>query len=295
MKNKQEARNPEMHQMKSKMERRHDMQKSAASGFFRALLILALVLIGLSEARAQQPTDQPLPPATLLPDIEVLATPYVWFPWISAGIRPADTRLPSPSNTIDPGSLYSHLTWVPFMSQAEFRNGSYGVITDFIHAPLKSGISTRDILFGGGTGNFTMNTGSAVVLYRALTLPNQNADLGLGFRAWGLDGTIALNPRRERVPPVTVANGLAWADPLIAARYHYDFGNGFAATAYGDLGGFGVGAHFDWQLLGTIDYAMRPGLDLHVGFRSLNFSYGAPRANISMNMNGPIISATFRF
>ena len=181
------------------------------------------------------------------------------------------------------------------MGQAEFRNGQFGVVTDFIHAPLKSGISTRDILFGGGTGNFTINTGSAVFLYRALALPNQNADIGLGFRAWGLDGAIALNPLRQRVPPVTVANGLSWADPLIAARYHYDFGNGFAATAYGDLGGFGVGAHFDWQLLGTIDYAMRPGLDLHFGFRSLNFSYGAPRANISMNMNGPIISATFRF
>ena len=55
------------------------VQKSAASGFFRALLILALVLIGL-EARAQQQADQPLPPATLFPDIEVLATPYLWFP-----------------------------------------------------------------------------------------------------------------------------------------------------------------------------------------------------------------------
>ena len=97
------------------------------------------------------------------------------------------------------------------------------------------------------------------------------------------------------MPSVTIANGLSWADPLIAARYHYDFGNGLAATAYADLGGFGGGAHFDWQLLGTIDYALQPGLDLHVGFRSLNFSYGAPRANVSMNMNGPIISATFRF
>ena len=123
-----------------------------------------------------------------MPGIEVLATPYLWFPWIAAGIRPADTRLPSPSNTIGPGKLYGHLTWVPFMGQAEFRSGSFGVVTDFIHAPLKSGISTRDILFGGGTGNFTLNTGSAVVLYRALALPNQNADIGLGFRAWGLDG-----------------------------------------------------------------------------------------------------------
>jgi len=255
-------------------------------------------MISLAEARAQQSADQPPPvppPATLLPGIEVLPTTYLWFPWTGVSLRPADTRLPSPSNTIDPGKLYGHLTWVPFMGQVEFRSDSFGIITDFIHAPLKSGISTRDILFGSSTGEFTINTGSAVGLYRVLTSPNQNADIGLGFRAWGLDGLITLNPLHQRVSPLTVANGLSWADPLIAARYHYDFGNVFAATAYGDFGGFGVGAHFDWQLLGTIDYTLRPGLDLHAGFRSLNFSFGAQRANISMNMNGPIISATFRF
>src|SRR3954447_906000 len=283
--------------MNSKLDGSRTVWNSTKIRVFRALSVLAVALIGLTDARAQQPADlpSPPPPATLLSGIEVLPTTYVWFPWTGVDVRPANTRFPSASTTIDPGNLYGHLTWVPFMGQAEFRSGPFGVVVDYIHAPLKSGISTRNILFGGGTGDFTINTGSAVFLYRALALPEQNADIGLGFRAWGLDGAIALNPLRQRVSPITVANGISWADPLIAARYHYDFGNGFAATAYGDLGGFGVGAHFDWQLLGTIDYAMRPGLDLHVGFRSLNFSYGAPRANISMNMNGPIISATFRF
>ena len=167
--------------------------------------------------------------------------------------------------------MIDHLTWVPFMGQAEFRSGPYGVVFDYIHAPLKSGISTRNILFGGGTGDFTLNTGSAVFLYRVLALPDQNADIGLGFRAWGLDGEIALNQLRRRLPPVTIANGLSWADPLISGRYHFDFGNGLGATASGDLGGFGVGAHFDWQLLGTIDYALRPGLDLHAGFPEPEF------------------------
>ena len=156
-------------------------------------------------------------------------------------MRPANTRFSNASTTIGPGDLYGHLTWVPFMGQAEFRSGPFGVITDFIHSPLKSGVTTGDVLFGGGTTNFTINTGSAVFLYRALALPEQQADVGLGFRAWGLDGAITLNPLRQRVSPITVANGLSWADPLIAARYHYDFGNGFAATAYGDLGGFGWG------------------------------------------------------
>ena len=273
---------------------RHAVRNPIPPRFCRALLVLAFALIGLADAHAQQPDNQ-VAPATILPGIEVSATPYLWLPWISAGIRPADTRLPSVSDTIGAGKVIDHLTWVPFMGQAEFRSGPYGVVFDYIHAPLKSGISTRNILFGGGTGDFTLNTGSAVFLYRVLALPDQNADLGLGFRAWGLDGEIALNQLRRRLPPVTIANGLSWADPLISGRYHYDFGNGLGATASGDLGGFGVGAHFDWQLVGTIDYAMRPGLDLHAGFRSLNFSYGAPRANLNVNMYGPIISATFRF
>lgn len=258
-------------------------------------VIPAFALLGLVDARAQSPAYQPPPPETLLPGIEVLATPYLWLPWAGINIRPSDTRISSASDTIGAGKLINHLTWVPFMGQVEFRSGSFGLVLDYIHAPLKSGISTDKIRFGGGTGDFTINTGSAVLLYRALALPDQSADLGIGFRAWGLDGEIALDRRRQRLPPYTVSDGLAWADPLIVGRYRYDFGNGFAATAYGDLGGFGVGAHFDWQLMATIDYTVRPGFDLHAGFRSLNFSYGAERANIKLNMYGPIISATFRF
>ena len=49
-----------------------------------------------------------------------------------------------------------------------------------------------------------------------------------------------------------------WADPLIGGRYHRELGNGFGLTAYGDVGGFGVGAHSDWQVLGTIDYTLNP-------------------------------------
>jgi hypothetical protein len=169
----------------------------------------------MSNARAQQEADRP-PVAALLPGIEILPTAYLWLPWTSVGIRPANANISSQSTTIGPGDLYSHLTWVPFMGQAEIRSGAFGVVTDFIHAPLKASVSTGDVLFGSGTTDFTINTGSAVFLYRALTSPDQTADVGLGFRAWGLGGQIAVNPRHQRLAPIAVANGLSWADPLIA-------------------------------------------------------------------------------
>lgn len=258
------------------------------------MLIGAITATGITHAYAQRAAELQGPqPLGALSGVELLATPYLWVPWTSSNIRPSNTRIPSASSTIDPGKLISHLTWVPFMGQVEIRNGRFGFVGDFIHAPVKSGISTRNILFGGGTGKVTIDTGSGVFLYRPIASPDQYIDIGVGFRVWGVDGEIALNPQRLR--PVTVSNGFVFADPLIAARYHRELGNGFGATLYGDLGGFGVGAHFDWQVVGTIDYAMKPGMHLHAGFRSLNFSYGGPAANFNVNMYGPIIAATFRF
>src|SRR5262249_10538971 len=148
---------------------------------------------------------------------------------------------------IDPGQLYGHLTWLPFMGSAEFRDGPYGVVVDYIHAPLTAGVSTRNILFTGANAGLTLNTGSATFLYRVLVQPDQYVDTGMGVRAWGLGGNISLT--EGLLPAFGVSSGLAWADPIFAARYHRDFGNGLGATAYGDIGGFGVGAHFDWQLV----------------------------------------------
>lgn len=255
--------------------------------------VVILLTIAWHPALAQQPSGQPLPPPIALPSIQVLATPYLWLPWTSVGARPADTRLSSKSTTIDPVQLVSHLTWVPFMGEAEFRAGPYGLLVDYLHAPLKAGVSTRNILFNGANAGVTIDTGTAMFFYRAIASPDQHLDVGAGVRAWGLDGSIALD--QGLLPSVSVADGLSWADPMIAARFHQELGNGFGATAYGDVGGFGVGAHIDWQVLGTIDYTLKPGIDLHAGFRSLNFNYGAPRAGISVNMNGPIVAATFRF
>jgi hypothetical protein len=256
--------------------------------------VAALLAIGFHEARAEVSSVSD-PPVPILGQIEILAKPYLWLPWTSVGVRPSDTRIPSVSDTIGPGDMVSHLTWVPFMGQVEFRNGPFGLLADYLHAPLKAGISTRNILFTGGAGGLTIDTCTAMFFYRPLVLPDQYVDIGAGFRAWGFDGDISLNPRRQLLQPVSISHGGSWADPLIAIRYHRELGNGFSATAYGDVGGFGIGAHIDWQLVGTIDYALQPGVDLHAGFRSLNFNVGAPRADFNVNMYGPIISATLRF
>jgi len=153
-------------------------------------VLVATILIGIrpQEGRAQQPS-QPLDSAASdTRRIEVLLTPYLWIPWSSADVTPFDTRIPGKSAIVDPGKLFSHLTWVPFMGSAELRYAEYGALIDYIHAPLKAGINTRGILFGSGTAGSTIDAGTAMGLYRPISRPDQYLDLGLGVRAWRVNG-----------------------------------------------------------------------------------------------------------
>jgi hypothetical protein len=265
------------------------MPVSASCG----VLMIALLLWTSPQARAQQAGSSPSEPTLAWQNIEILATPYLWLPWSSSTVRPSNTRIASESTTVDAGTLIDHLTWVPFMGSVEIRDDAFGLVLDYFHAPIKTGVSTGGILFSGATTGIAEDSGTAMFLYRPLVQPDQYVDIGMGVRAWGIAGNITLN--QGLLSAETVSSGLSWADPLIGARYHHDFGNGFSATAYGDVGGFGLGAHIDWQLVGTLDYAVNSWVDLHGGFRSLNFNYGGPRADFAAQMYGPILSATFRF
>jgi hypothetical protein len=261
-------------------------------GHLRAILFVTPAVIPFNDTASAQsvvvPADEPETDAAL----EILLTPYLWFPWTDVSARPTDSRFPGKSTTISPGELYGHLTWVPFMGEAELRYGQSALITDYIHAPLTAGVSTHNILFNGANAGLTLDVGTAMFMYRWITQPDQYVDAGIGVRAWGLTGTISLN--EGLLPSISVSNGLSWADPMIGARYHRDFGGGLGATAYADVGGFGAGAHTDWQIVATIDYTWDSHVDLHGGLRSLNFNYGAPRANIQLNMFGPILALTYR-
>jgi hypothetical protein len=264
----------------------HRARRHPVGRTLRAAAAVAVATAGVG-AHAQQVIPE------TAPRIEVTGTAYLWFPWSHVHVRPSDSRVPNASETIDPGRLYNQLTWVPFMGEAEFRSGAYGVVVDYIHAPVKGSLGTRNILFNGGSGGLEIDTGTLLVTYRALADAAQHADLGLGVRAWGFDASLSL--AHGLLPPANVSGGRSWADPLLAARYRRDFGGGWSGTANADIGGFGVGAHLDWQVLATVDRAVYSWLDLRGGFRSLGFNHGGDRSDLAMHMYGPLLAATVRF
>ena len=226
---------------------------------------------------------------------QVFITPYLWLSGINATTKTPLPQKPEVNSDVSAIDLLSHLRGVPFMGSAEIRDGPFGFLGDVLHVPVSTTIRTHDVLFQGGKAALNTNTGTALILYRPLEDPMQFADAGIGFRAWGFSMNLNLNA--GALPATSVSRTAGWGDPLLAGRYHRELGNGFGLTGYGDVGGFGLGAHVDWQVIGTIDYALNSSINLRLGYRSLNFNYQASDSNLGFNvhMKGPILAGTFRF
>jgi hypothetical protein len=133
-------------------------------------------------------------------------------------------------------------------------------------------------LYSGGHAELIQNTGTTLLFYRALEQPTQYGDLGIGFGARAFTANLTLNP--GILPGASATRSASWGDPLIGGRYHIDLPSGllpsgFGLTGYGDVGGFGLGAHSDWQLIDTIDYTPTSWINLHLEYRTLIFSYTA--------------------
>jgi hypothetical protein len=248
---------------------------------------LTAIVVGLHPAWAQDATGPY--------GMQFFVTPYLWLAGVHATTMTPLPRRPEVDSDVSVIQLLSHLDGVPVMGSVEMRQGPLGLLGDVIHLPVATNITTHDIFYQGGNAALRANTGTGVILYRALEDPVQFADAGLGFRAWGFSMNVNLNA--GLLPAASVSRSAGWTDPLLAGRYHRDLGNGFGLTAYGDVGGFGVGAHIDWQVMGTVDYAPNPWLNLRLGYRSLNFNYQASESNLGFNvhMRGPILAGTFRF
>jgi hypothetical protein len=268
---------------------------------------VALAVIGaaLRPAGAQQalPPGEPPPPmparpppqSTVASGLQVTVTPFLALTGTNAAISTPLARAPVVNTSVGAFQLLGHLDGVPFAGLVEISDGPFSLLGEAIHLPVGTGITTRNVFFSGGNASLIVNEGTADLLYHVLAGPAQSLDAGIGFRPWSFTAGLTLNGRIVRT--VSLTRSAQWADPLIAARYHYDFSDRFGATAYGDVGGFGVGAHTDWQVIGTIDYKLKPWAALRVGYVSLNFDYSANSLPLGFNvhMKGPIFLASFRF
>jgi hypothetical protein len=90
-----------------------------------------------------------------------------------------------------------------------------------------------------------------------------------------------------------------WWDPIIGANLSLPLGKGFSLNVRGDIGGFGVGSDFAWQVFPYFGWQFAKWGSLQAGYRWVDMDYesgsGANRFKYDMFIQGPQIGFTFHF
>ena len=106
----------------------------------------------------------------------------------------------------------------------------------------------------------------------------------------------------DRAVAVASTGDLEWVDPFIGGRLRHGFGDNKELTLEGDVGGFGVGSDFSWQVVATYGFDVNCfGTPLHtvIGYRALAVDYSKESAYgeniLDVVLHGPLLGVNLRW
>ena len=173
------------------------------------------------------------------------------------------------------------------------RKGNWGVGGDAIWMSLgANGTAPGPI---GVTASADMSQG-AFAFYGLRRLA-PTADLFFGGRVNYLSTNLRLNsPLQVR----SIDGSKTWFDPIVGFQFRTpDSGGRWHAQVYTEIGGFGVGSTFSWQVFPTIGVRLTEKASIEFGYRWLDLDYSTGEDTTLFKYDvltqGPIMGFAFRF
>lgn len=221
-------------------------------------------------------------------------SPYVWFAGMNGNVG-VNENLPPIDVDVDFGDVFDAIDWFPppVMLVGEARYERFAFITDFVFLGLEGDDErTRGPVSVAAALELDTIIWTFAGSFRAVESDRVSLDLLAGGRLWNLnaEGTLA-GPLAVRQR----SGSKTWVDPIIGIAGRLNLGSGFAVQAEGDVGGFGVNADIDWQVVGTLQYQLNDSIALEAGYRYLAVDYDDGAFLFDMALHGPIVGGSFRF
>jgi len=242
---------------------------------------LSLVVAGLVSLAA---------PASAQSDSwQVTVSPYLMGASMSGNqvIRGRDVRV-----DVSASDIFSNLEFGA-MGALVARKGNWGFGGDAIWMALGSTVDRPTAVVGSVSADVDMNQG-AFAFYGLRRLA-AGADVTFGARVNTLQGEIEFKgPLGLRVD-----QSKTWVDPLAGLLLHTPPGSRVGLRVYSEIGGFGVGSDFVWQIFPTVTIGLGQRASLDFGYRWLDMDYedgeGNERFAFDMLTQGPVVGFSFRF
>jgi opacity protein-like surface antigen len=225
-------------------------------------------------------------------------TNYLW----ATGLK-GDVKTPAlPSSKVDVafGDIFDALDFA-WSGMYEARKGKLGLIADIQYYKLSMGGTTSKTGPLGNTLTTTADIGVKQTLlgfagaYRVLE-GNAPVDLMGGLRYTKLDVEATANfSAIGHTGGGTQGGSKSWYDPYIGARMVYPLSNKWALTGYADVGGFGVGSDFTYQVGAGAVYKYSDKYSLKFGYRLLGVDYDKDGFVYDMKSDGIFIGMGVKF
>lgn len=163
------------------------------------------------------------------------------------------------------------------------RKGSWGFGTDLIWMAL--GTTVRET-------NVDVNQGAFA--FYGLRRLGPAADVTFGLRVNTLQAKLTF-----KGPDVTRSQDKTWVDPITGITLRTPAGRRAQLRVYSEIGGFGAGSDFTWQVFPTASLRLSEKASLELGYRWLDVDYATGEGNGQFRYDvltqGPVAGFSFRF
>lgn len=267
---------------------------------------------------------------------ELEFTPYAWMMFITgdqtAGTNTTDINTNLFEIIDEAKELYA------FNSEQELRKGKLGIFADVVWGKIRvpankavqgdipslPRLNVALAAKGGATVDMAViEPGIAYEIFNRTSVgsfkdpaafePSTAIDVLAGARYWYIEPEIGLNVTATvNIPALGLSRTgggrvdgsktIDWWDPYIGLRLRHKRGPGKEVVVRGDIGGFGVGSDFTWQLEGLYNFDTKllgHNVTAQLGYRALYADYeqgnGSNRLGFDWLWHGPVMGLKMTF
>lgn len=194
---------------------------------------------------------------------QVTLSPYLMLPWMNGttAVRGNEVDV-----DVSPGDIFKNLQF-GVMTGFEAKKSRWGFGADIVYMALGATVD-RDPLLGDRAGaDVDVNQGAYT--FMGLRELNSKCDLVFGARWNVISGRIGLKGPQQTV----VKQTKMWLDPIVGFKVKQPLVGKVHFQMEGDIGGFGAGSDFAWNLFPMIGMDVSKKMSLGLGYRVLSMNY----------------------
>jgi len=224
---------------------------------------------------------------------EFLVEPYLMFPQMKGTVGVG--TLPDVDVDANVKDIFSRLQ-SGFMLYAEAQNGTWALSSDFLYMKLKQDVVPTTLIKSGGLS--VSETAWELAGIRKF-LPWLEGGIGGRLLNIKMNAEIVRNEVGGGTSGQQQEDAQTWFDPILVFRMRLPDSRNVLLQLRGDIGGFGIGSDFTWQMQAYGGYRFSDVFQVTAGYRllAIDFETGADQGRFlyDVTTSGPVLQIGFNF